>query len=162
MKGIGSRSGRVLASAAVLCVLLSTIAAGAERLEVGIDKTVVLDLKRAASVISVANPGIADVNVQSPTLVIVIGKSLGTTSLDLLDAQRNPIATYDVVVTPESTDHVTINHGVDGVKTLACQPRCIRVSNPGKDPEPGGGGGGGAGGGGILSQLGGGAKGAKK
>lgn len=150
--------------AAVLAVALPTVVVAADRLELAVDKTTVLELDRPAAVVSVANPNVADVSVQSPTVIIVTGRSMGTTSLDLLDGRKNRIRAYEVVVVPDTTDQVTINHGADGVKTLACQPRCIRVGNPGKDPEPGkGSGGGGAGGkGGVLSQVGAAVKGSAK
>ncbi len=131
----------------------------AEKLKVSLNKTEILRLDRPAAVVSVANPAIADVNVQSPTVVIVTGKSLGETTLNILDRRQNPITSYDIVVAPSDDDQVTVNLGADAVKTLSCQPRCVRVSNPGKDPEPSKSGGGAASAAsGLVSKTGGGAK----
>jgi len=135
----------------------------AEKLNVPLNKTEVLQLERPATVVAVANPAIADVSVQSPTVVIVTGKTLGETTLNILDRRQASIATLNILVVPDDDDQITINHGADAVKTLNCQPRCIRVGNPGKDPEPGKSGGGlggksGGKGGGLLGAVGGGAK----
>jgi len=149
---------------AVLVVGPSRLIA-AEIMRVFIDKSVVLELERPASVVSIANPDIADVTVQSPKVIVVTGKSVGETSLHILNGRQKIVLTYDIIVAPVADDRVTVNLGADAVKTLNCQPRCIRVGNPGKDPEPGkgaggAGGGGGAGGqaaggGGLLSGIGG-------
>lgn len=137
--------GQGLLAAALAFAFSAGPTTAGERLEVRLDSTARLDLDRPAAVVAVANPAIADVSVQSPRIVVVTGKGLGVTSLDLLDADRRVIGSWDVVVTPDTKDQVTVDYGADGLKTLACQPRCIRVTNPGKDPEPSGGGGAGGG-----------------
>ena len=136
-----------------------------EKLSVAIDKTIVIQLGQPASVVSVANPTIADVDVQSPRLILVAGREIGDTSINILSAATGALRTFDVTVTPFADNQITINMGADAVKTLKCEPRCVRVGNPGKDPEPGSGsgnsgGGGGAksAGGGLLSAIGGGSK----
>ena len=63
----------------------------AKNLRVGINKTQVIELSQPAAVVSVANPNIADVTVQSPRVILVIGKATGdwepsATSSGLLDS----------------------------------------------------------------------------
>jgi Flp pilus assembly secretin CpaC len=46
----------------------------AQKLRVDINKTQVIELNQPATVVSVANPNIADVTVQSPRVILVVGK----------------------------------------------------------------------------------------
>ena len=144
------------AKCAVLCLLIALPISAAEQLKVAVDKSQLIRLEGAASAVSVANPKVADVIVQSPTVILVTGKSIGETSVNIVYGRENALLNYDVSVTPDMQDQITINMGADAVKTLKCQPRCVRVGNPGRDPEPGkGSGGGGSKGGGLLSAVGG-------
>jgi hypothetical protein len=116
----------------------------AETLMVPVGKSELLRLSRAASVVMVGEPTVADVQVESSRLVLVVGKAVGETNLILLDSDHGEIGRYDILVVPETGRHVTIYHGGDGVSTMSCNPRCAGVKNPGTDPEPkrdGGGGG---------------------
>ena len=51
------------------------------RLYLSIDRSHILDIGDPARKIAVANPNIADVQVISPTQLLVVGKSAGITSL---------------------------------------------------------------------------------
>lgn len=121
-------------------MLVAVGSASAETLTVAVDKSQPLRVGRAASVVVVGQPAIADVQVESPRLVMVLGRSVGETNLILLDNDGGEIATYDIVVVPSPDRQVTIFHGGDGVSTLSCNPRCAGVRNPGTDKEPGKGG----------------------
>jgi len=118
--------------------------AAAETLTVPVGKSELLRIGRSAAVVMVGEPTVADVQVESPLLVLVVGKAVGETNLILLDREHSEIARYDVLVVPEPDRHVTIYHGGDGVSTMSCNPRCAGVKNPGTDPEPKRGGGGAA------------------
>lgn len=140
---------------AIIVAFLMVFAAtgsSAEELTVEVDKTISLRLDRPATVVSVANAKIADVNVLSPRVLSVTGKAIGETSIVVLHRKNSDdLRSYNISVTPADDNQVTVNLGGDAVKTLKCQPRCVQISNPGKDPEPGkGGGGGGAAGGGSA------------
>jgi len=55
-------------------------------------------LSRPAATVFVADPKVADVHVKSPTLVYVIGKAPGATSLFAVDAKEQMIANLGIVV----------------------------------------------------------------
>ncbi|HVQ74583.1 MAG TPA: pilus assembly protein N-terminal domain-containing protein [Candidatus Binatia bacterium] len=101
-----SRVNRMLALAAGLlagAVALGGPAApaGAQtltRLYLSKDKSQVLDLRQPAATVAVANPAIADVQVISPTRLLVIGRSVGVTSL--VTFSDAAVGHYDVVVHP--------------------------------------------------------------
>jgi Flp pilus assembly secretin CpaC len=68
------------------------------RLYLSKDKSQVLDLREAAGKVAVANPTIADVQVISPTRLLVIGRAVGVTSL--VTFSDKGMRNYDVVVHP--------------------------------------------------------------
>jgi len=99
------------------------------RLTVTISKAHLLRLAKDASVVMVADPLIADVAIQSPRLVFVLGKLPGETSLFILDKKGRNILTSDVLVIPAADRQVTINRGVVEA-TYSCAPRCAEVMTP--------------------------------
>jgi pilus assembly protein CpaC len=66
------------------------------KLEAG--KGRLIRLSRPAATVFIANPAVADVQVKSPTLVYVMGKGPGSTSLFAMDKQEQMIANLAVVV----------------------------------------------------------------
>ena len=116
----------------IVVIALPTTTAATE-VRVAINKAYVIELDKPASTISVANPEIADVTVTSPTVVLIIGKAIGATTVNISD--EIGLSSYDVLVSPSIDNKVTVNLGSDAVKTLQCQPRCVRVGNPGLDPS---------------------------
>lgn len=136
------------AGALVLLATLSPFAAsGAEAPEpirVVIDKSTAVRTDRAASIVMVGQPEIADVTVENPRLIFVLGRKVGETNLVILDSQGNYILNLPLVVTPEGDRQVTIYRGSSGVSTLSCDPRCAGVKNPGTEKEADQKGGGGA------------------
>ncbi|MDB5449045.1 MAG: pilus assembly protein CpaC [Phenylobacterium sp.] len=65
-------------------------------LEVGKGRLIRLD--RAAATVFIADPKVADVQVKSPTLIYVVGKGSGATSLFAIDAHEQMIANLGVTV----------------------------------------------------------------
>jgi len=130
---------------AISVYFLATDSNAGEKLLVEPKKTVLLKLKRSASIVTVKNPNIADVNVLSPRRILVLGKSAGVTKIHISTKDGRTIRVYDVTVTPWVDNKVTINLGADAIKTLKCQPRCIQTNNPGKAPTGSKSGGGNAG-----------------
>ena len=105
-----------------------------QKILVTVDKAEVIKLQRPASLVSVSNPSIADINIQSPRVIFVIGKSIGETSINITTSSGDTTQSFDVNVIPSMENKVTVNLGTDAVKTLNCLPRCIQISNPGRDP----------------------------
>ncbi len=97
-----------LSVAAYVLVFGAASAVKAQPLEVGSNDSVELNLEvnrgrllklsAAASTVFVANPEIADVQVKSPSLVYVIGKGAGDTTLYAVDSRERVLASVDVSV----------------------------------------------------------------
>jgi len=98
------------------------------------NKQVFVYLNHSASVVSVNDPEIADVDVQSPRKILVFGKSRGVTKINILSNSEKTVRVYKVIVTPWVDNKVTVNLGADTVKDFKCQPRCIQIKNPGQAP----------------------------
>ncbi len=146
-----SESSRAFVAILALIVLAVPHAVNAQDttdvLRVTVDKSATLRIDRAASVVMVGQPEIADVAVESPRLIFVLGRKVGETNLVVLDAQGNNLVNVAVVVVPEPERTVTIYRGTPGVSTLSCDPRCSGTRNPGTEREPGQQGAGASGGG---------------
>ena len=98
-------------------------------LHVVLDKSQLIRLARDAKVVMVANPDIADVVIESPRRIFLIGRSPGETNLFALDAKGNEIIQTPVVVVPNPVREVTINRR-GSESTLSCMPRCASIPTP--------------------------------
>lgn len=70
-----------------------------EKIMLETDHGVLLRLDRAAADIFIANPAIADIQVKSPRIIYVFGRSMGETTLYALDANDNIIYSAGIDVT---------------------------------------------------------------
>ena len=75
------------------------VPAASSSLSVEHHKSRLIRLPRAATSVFIANPEIADVQVKSPTLIYLFGKTVGTTTLYAVDGKDRVIANMDVDVT---------------------------------------------------------------
>ncbi len=87
------------------------LAAQAEPFTIETGTTQPVHLNRQAASVVIGNQNIADVAVAAPRLILLTGKSFGTTNLIVFDANNNIILSGDVVVTTNSANLVTINRG---------------------------------------------------
>jgi hypothetical protein len=87
------------------------------------DQSKLLRLPKPASEIIIGNPAIADVSVQAGNLLVVTGKSFGTTNIIVLDADRNPIQDQIVKVTREKFGMVNLIRG-SSRQSYSCTPDC--------------------------------------
>ena len=76
----------------------TVIAPSGQTLSLGISKGLVLRLDRAASNIFVADPAVADIQIKSPTIIYVVGKTVGATTLFALDSKDEVIMNSRVEV----------------------------------------------------------------
>jgi pilus assembly protein CpaC len=67
-------------------------------------KGVILRLDRPAGNIFVADPNVADIQVKSPTIIYLIGKAAGTTTLFALDKQDNVLINSPIVVHADAAE----------------------------------------------------------
>ena len=89
------------------------------RLYLGVDRSHVLDIGDPARKVAVANPNIADVQVISPTQLLVVGKAPGVTSLVIFSG-KSP-RQFDLVVHPSPLGTVTAPSGVEPPHSVLVQ-----------------------------------------
>ncbi len=129
--------------AVAVAVMLATAAglreaawsAEASPLVVVFDKVEILRLAKPARRVIIGNSAIADVNLETPTLVYLFGKAPGETSLIVLGDDDRTILSRPVVVTSETERAVSVHvPGGEGPvsRTYSCMGnRCLRVASPG-------------------------------
>lgn len=101
-----------------------------EPVSVVVDKAHLMRLDKDASVVMVANPTIADVAIESPRMVFIVGREPGETNIFVLDSNGNEIVQSDLVVVPKPDRHVTVHRITEDATeeaTLSCAPRCAEV-----------------------------------
>ena len=115
-----------IAAGLALCALAMVAAkpAAAETdLVVKYDQSQLLRLPRPAVDIIVGNPTIADVSVQTGSMLVVTGKSFGITNMIALDADREIIDEFRVIVIRESARVVNLQKG-SRRESYNCAPQC--------------------------------------
>ncbi|GGE33188.1 secretin [Agaricicola taiwanensis] len=109
---IGGKIGRIVLAAAIACAPGAVPAqaadapvgggmlhyGGSKQVELGIGKSMVVELPRDASEVIVADPKIANAVVRSARRAFLIGVAGGATSIIFIDAQGQQIVALDVVV----------------------------------------------------------------
>ncbi|HUP35918.1 MAG TPA: pilus assembly protein N-terminal domain-containing protein [Candidatus Limnocylindria bacterium] len=89
------------------------------RLYVGVDRSHVLEVGDPARKVAVANPNIADVQVISPTQLLVVGKAPGVTSLVIFSGKAP--RQFDLVVHPSPLGTVTAPSGTEAPHAVLVQ-----------------------------------------
>lgn len=122
-------------------------ASSGELITVALDKAKTLRLDRPAAVIMLAKPEIADVVLETPKFLFLIGRTAGETSLTILDANHNEILTATLAVVPEDERHISIQRHCRSQGGGNCLPeetlncaggRCAAVPTPGLEKTTGG------------------------
>jgi Flp pilus assembly secretin CpaC len=108
--------------------------ATADRIRVEVDKATLIRLEKDADVVFIGNPSIADVTVESPRMLFILGLFPGETSLRILDSDGKDVVATNIVVVPTEERTVTVNRNVAGAGqaeiTYSCDPRCALVRTP--------------------------------
>jgi len=119
------------------------IAASTTTLQIEANRGRLVRLERAAATVFIANPDIADIQVKSPTLIYLMGKKAGQTTLFAVDAAEAVLANLEVAVThnterlrkavrdlhPEADIRVTSIDGaiiIDGIVASAAVAENVR------------------------------------
>lgn len=125
----------ILAAATlVAAAALEATEARADDLIVRYDQSQLLRLSRPPAEIIVGNPSIADVTIQGANLLVVTGKTFGTTNIIALDAERNVIQDQRVVV--QRDESRTVNLVKAGVRqSYSCTPDCSPTLTIGDDEK---------------------------
>lgn len=124
-----------LAGAFLLTALPSNVHAERRDIDLTIDIAKLLKLKRPATTIVVGNPSIADATVRSGTLMVLMGKSYGTTNLIVLDGAGQEIVHLNLTVSPPEHRALSLYRGT-ARESYSCNPRCDRVLALGDATEP--------------------------
>nr|WP_321484033.1 pilus assembly protein N-terminal domain-containing protein [uncultured Cohaesibacter sp.] len=103
-------------------------------IDVKIDRAKVMRVSRAASMVIIGNPAIADATIKDSQTLIITGKQFGTTNLIVLDAAGEPIADEILSVTSAMDSNVVVYKGTDRF-TLHCTPNCEPVFRIGDQKE---------------------------
>lgn len=98
-------------------------AAQAGQFTVETGKTKPIRLSQDAGSVVLGNQNIADVAVHDKKLILVSGKSFGTTNLIVFDREGKTIYSADLVVTANSANLVSVNRAGE-FYTLNCSPNC--------------------------------------
>jgi hypothetical protein len=90
---------------------------------VTIDNAKIVRLPEKVSTVVVGNPVIADVTVQKNGILVVTGKSYGTTNLIALDQSGNMLVETNLRVEAPHNATVTVHRGFER-ETYSCAPEC--------------------------------------
>lgn len=124
-----------LFSACLLAFILQALpiqAQTARGLDVPIDEVRLIHLERDAAQVIVGNPSIADVSAQNARLLVVTGKSYGSTNVIALDGEGRAILSTRLGVAPNDSQLVTVYRGTLR-QSLHCTPDCQRMLVIGDD-----------------------------
>jgi Flp pilus assembly secretin CpaC len=115
-------------------LVLASAAAMADGLNINWREARVIKLAKPATSVVIGDPTVADVTLETPTTVVVFGKTPGETNIIVLSSEQELLADWPVIVSPVSERHVTVLTSTDGapVEVLyACgTQRCARVLSP--------------------------------
>jgi Flp pilus assembly secretin CpaC len=114
--------------------LARAAAQAAEPISIYIDRAKVMRISRPAETVIIGNPLIADATIQDNQMLIITGRSYGTTNLIVLDSNGQPIA--DELLTVQAADdaQVTVYKRADR-QTLSCNPDCGPMMSIGDDAK---------------------------
>jgi hypothetical protein len=125
------RGFRSLSAVAIVAILAATGSAllvaaparAAEAIDVQIDNAKLMSLPERTATIVIGNPTIADVSLQGGGVLVVTGKSFGSTNFLALDRSGKVLAEHQLVVRAAAGHIVSVYYGVERA-TLSCNPQC--------------------------------------
>jgi hypothetical protein len=135
MDSIGNDgAGAMLILRVLLCVVTMfwfgasgvSLAGELASVDVTVDQARLIRLDSDAAQIIVGNPAIADVTAQNARLLVVTGKSYGTTNLIALDAESKEILSVRFNVLEGDSRQVTLYRG-SARQSYHCAPDCLRM-----------------------------------
>lgn len=118
---------------AVLMVMMIRTACAADALTVALDQAQIERIPARTATVVVGNPAIADVSLQAGGVMVVTGKSYGTTNIVTLDRSGSVLMEKSVQVQGPRDDLLVMYRGVER-ETYSCTPRCERRIVPGDSP----------------------------
>jgi hypothetical protein len=128
----GRRVALTLGFAGVLA--LSASLASAETISVLTDRAKIIRLPDKTKTVIVGNPIVADVTIGKDGLVVLTGKSFGTTNLIALDGAGAILNESTIQVSQSSENTVVMQRGMDR-ETYSCTPKCLPTVALGDDSK---------------------------
>jgi Flp pilus assembly secretin CpaC len=118
-------------SSALIAVSMIASPVLAQSMNLEVDQSNSLRLPADASGIVVGNPGVADVIVHEPRVLLFIGKSVGTSSVLVVGKGGRKLYSGTIRVTSgqSAPGVVTIQRGAS-LSTAICESRCVQVGTP--------------------------------
>jgi len=101
-------------------------AAMAQGMTITMDQARVMRLPAHVATLVIGNPLIADATVQRGGIMVLTGKSVGSTNLIALDGRGEQLLTLQVRVRAQNDSVVQVYRGVDR-ETYSCSPTCERT-----------------------------------
>lgn len=119
-----------------LSVVLLSGSAGAldASLDVAVDRATVVKAPGGMSTVIVGNPLIADASAQKNGVLVITGKSFGSTNIMLLDG-AGTVLSETVVNVKRAADGVVVVQRGGSRESLSCTPRCEPVLSIGDEKE---------------------------
>ncbi|SFL84915.1 pilus assembly protein N-terminal domain-containing protein [Methylorubrum salsuginis] len=131
---------RLVRSAAFAAAFAALLAAGAAQLvltgvavanepmpqsvvSVSVDNAKVIRLPEKTATVIVGNPLIADITLQRNGVVVLTGKSFGSTNLIALDNKGTMLAESTISVQAPQASIITVQRGLDR-ESYSCTPNC--------------------------------------
>ncbi len=105
-----------------------------DSLQVVLDQARILRLPERVSTIVIGNPSVVDGTLQAGGLLVVTGKSYGTTNIIALDQRGDTLAEHQVTVSAPKGATVTVWRGASR-ETWSCAPRCEHSVMLGDDSD---------------------------
>jgi Flp pilus assembly secretin CpaC len=123
-------------AAAVLGFVLASAmgASAAETMEVLLDKARIVRLPDRVATLVIGNPSVVDGTLQTGGLLVVTGKSYGSTNIIALDSRGEVISEHNVTVGAPKDATLTVWRGV-ARETWSCAPRCEHSVMLGDAPD---------------------------
>lgn len=120
--------------AAAAFAALATQVAAEQRIRVEVDKAQILRLEQSAATVVIGNPMIADATIHGDKMLVVTGRSYGTTNLIALDGNGEEILARTIDVQYASRALITVHKG-SSRQSLTCAPVCETTLNVGDTAE---------------------------
>lgn len=108
----------------VVVALRASIAA-ADPISVTLDQARLMKLPDKVATVVVGNPLVADVTLQPGGMLVITGKSYGTTNLVVLDKGGAPLLDRLILVQGPQANTMVVFRGVER-ETYSCAPNCER------------------------------------
>jgi len=138
MSGVFVRRRRLVGALAATLFIAAALAmtpAQAESITVNVDDAQTLKLPDKVATIVIGNPLIADATLQSGGILVITGKSFGSTNMMALDRAGKTVMNTTVQVTgPKASTLVVVYKGVNR-ESYSCTPECLPRITLGDDPK---------------------------